>query len=62
MFAGAEESCGKGTKMRPEDYNEEDVQEMYNSALSRKNVERENRYTLEMLQRDASRLGYASQV
>lgn len=48
--------------MRPEDYNEEDVQRMYDTALSRKNVERENRYTLEMLQRDASRLGYAPQV
>ena len=44
--------------MRAKDYDEEAVHDMYDAALVRSNVPREKRYTLEMLQRDASQFGY----
>ena len=44
--------------MRPEEYNEEAVHKMYDSALIRSSVPRDKRYTIKMLQREASQFGY----
>ena len=44
--------------MRPEEYKEEDVHEMYDAALTRSSVPQEKRYTVELLQKDASQFGY----
>lgn len=44
--------------MLAEDYDEEAVHTMYDAALTRSSVPREKRYTVEMLQKDASQFGY----
>lgn len=49
---------GVGKLMRPEEYNEEAVHKMYDAALLRSSVPRDKRYTIDMLQREASKFGY----
>lgn len=48
--------------MRAEDYEEEAVHKMYDAALARSSVPREKRYTVEMLQKDASQFGYVPAI
>ena len=51
-----------GKQMRPEEYNEEAVHKMYDSALIRSSEPQEKRYTGEMLQKDATQFGYVPAI